>query len=58
MIFREYYKGTWADGSPLLAIPNYLRMNRAEAPQEGQQGRQGDRTPGSIIWIKKSLLSD
>jgi len=53
MIFREYYKGTWADGSPLLAIPNYLRMNRAEAPQEGQQGRQGDRTPGSIIWIKK-----
>ncbi|HBL73193.1 MAG TPA: hypothetical protein DD409_10150, partial [Bacteroidales bacterium] len=46
-------KGTWADGSPLLAIPNYLRMNRAEAPQEGQQGRQGDRTPGSIIWIKK-----
>lgn len=40
-------KGTWADGSPLLAIPNYLRLNRLEAPV------QGDRTPKFLIWIKK-----
>lgn len=39
--------GTWADGSPLLAIPNYLRMNRPVTPV------QGDRSPASIVWIKK-----
>jgi hypothetical protein len=39
--------GSWADGSPLLAIPNYLRMNRPVTPV------QGDRSPASIIWIKK-----
>jgi len=27
-------KGTWADGSPMLAIPNYARLNRA-APSQG-----------------------
>jgi hypothetical protein len=26
-------KGTWADGSPMLAIPNYARLNRgAQVP--------------------------
>jgi DUF1680 family protein len=35
--------GTWADGSPLLAIPNYARLNRL-----------GQRTPGtrSEVWFK------
>jgi hypothetical protein len=25
-------KGTFADGSPMVAIPNYARMNREPAP--------------------------
>jgi uncharacterized protein len=40
-------KGQWADGSPLVAIPNYARTNRLGEPV------QGDRSPKSIIWIKK-----
>jgi uncharacterized protein len=39
--------GTWADGSPLLAVPNYIRDNRMRTPDKA------DRTPSSIIWIKK-----
>jgi hypothetical protein len=39
--------GTWADGTPLLAIPNYIRSNRMETSPAK------DRTPESIIWIKK-----
>ncbi|HWK07518.1 MAG TPA: beta-L-arabinofuranosidase domain-containing protein [Puia sp.] len=58
-------KGTWADGSPLLAIPNYTRMNRATptaTPQStqviqptrpNQPPQYVEQTPGSIIWIKK-----
>jgi DUF1680 family protein len=41
-------KGQWADGTPLIAIPNYLRMNRL-----GTTPTPGDRTPASLIWIKK-----
>jgi hypothetical protein len=26
--------GQWADGSPMLAIPNYARMNRVGPPHE------------------------
>lgn len=40
-------KGSWADGTPLLAIPNYLRLNRVGTPV------QGDWTPTSIVWMKK-----
>ncbi|MBE0673510.1 MAG: glycoside hydrolase family 127 protein, partial [Bacteroidales bacterium] len=40
-------KGQWADGEPLLAIPNYARNNRNE-PRE-----PGDRSPKSIVWLKK-----
>jgi hypothetical protein len=36
--------GTWADGSPLLAIPNYARNNRN--PESVKEGN------GSIVWIK------
>ncbi|MCU0456991.1 MAG: glycoside hydrolase family 127 protein [Bacteroidales bacterium] len=39
--------GTWADGSPLLAVPNFARLNR---PVERTEG---DRTPTSIVWIRK-----
>jgi uncharacterized protein len=43
--------GKWRDGSPMLAIPNYARMNRVGPPpaypNEGQAGRQLD----SKVWI-------
>jgi len=40
-------KGTWADGTPLVAIPNYLRSNRLGTTPPA------DRTPTSLVWIKK-----
>jgi len=43
-------KGTWSDGTPLLAIPNYTRLNRAEPTSYPQYT---ERAPTSIIWIKK-----
>lgn len=58
-------KGSWADGSPLLAIPNYARLNRlpTTATPEAQQVLQPTRpneppqyinkAPTSIVWIKK-----
>jgi DUF1680 family protein len=58
-------KGFWADGSPLLAIPNYTRMNRVpptatpQSTQVIQPARPNqppqyiEQTPSSIIWIKK-----
>ncbi|HTI10833.1 MAG TPA: beta-L-arabinofuranosidase domain-containing protein [Puia sp.] len=58
-------KGVWADGSPLLAIPNYTRMNRVTptaTPQStqiiqparpNQPPQYVEQTPSSIIWIKK-----
>jgi DUF1680 family protein len=40
-------EGKWADGSDLLAIPNYLRMNRIQPVQEGR------RSPESMVWMRK-----
>ncbi len=46
--------GKWSDGSNLLAIPNYLRLNRPIAPDAPREGEQaGDQTPTSIVWINK-----
>ncbi len=49
-------KGKFADGSDLLAIPNYARTNRDGAatasPQAG--GRGGPRPLTSIVWIKEA----
>ncbi|MRR24516.1 hypothetical protein EG830_16205, partial [bacterium] len=48
-------KGKWNDGTDLIAIPNYLRLNRvigAAAPREGEEAR--DWTPTSIVWINKT----
>ena len=49
-------KGKFADGSDLLAIPNYARTNRdgsaTEYPQTG--GRSGPRPLTSIVWIKEA----
>jgi uncharacterized protein len=52
-------KGTFADGSPMLAIPNYARLNRepsrAAAAVTGADGavRPTGGPPTSIVWIKE-----
>ena len=59
-------KGQWADGSPLIAIPNYARLNRQpttpypQAPQATQPTRPNEppqavnnRGPVSIVWMKE-----
>jgi DUF1680 family protein len=45
-------KGQWEDGTPLVAIPNYARLNRGVTPTELPQQNPG-RVPISIIWINK-----
>jgi DUF1680 family protein len=60
-------KGTFDDGTPMLAIPNYARMNRetappppppppvvtaGAAPPQGQ--RPAPRPPSSSVWIKEA----
>lgn len=59
-------KGKWEDGSPLLAIPNYSRLNRLQ-PTPLPQTQQAtlptrpneppqpitNRGPVSIVWIKE-----
>ena len=42
-------KGSWYDGTPLLAIPYYARDNRF--PDE--QSRPRDRGPASSVWLKE-----
>jgi DUF1680 family protein len=54
-------KGKFADGSPMMAIPNYARTNRdKELPLEGTfpEGpdgafRPGRRPPTSIVWMRE-----
>jgi DUF1680 family protein len=38
--------GTWADGTPFMAIPYYARNNREYEESE-------DNTPGSMVWINR-----
>jgi len=40
-------KGTWDDGKPMQAIPNFARMNRNE-PRDPQI-----RTPRSNVWVNQ-----
>jgi len=40
-------RGTWADGAPMLAIPNFARMNRNEP------GDPHIRTPRSNVWVNQ-----
>ena len=40
-------KGTWADGKPMIAIPNYARMNRNE-PRD-----PNIRTSRSNVWVNQ-----
>jgi len=49
-------KGTFTDGSPLLAIPNYVRMNREPAPPPAPPPTPGAPRPApppvaSTVWI-------
>jgi len=57
-------KGAWADGTPLIAIPNYARNNRivkaetipsgTTTPTQAAEPPQRffNREPSSIVWIK------
>jgi len=55
-------KGKFADGSPMVAIPNYARTNRdKEMPLEGSLPLSADgavrparRPPTSIVWIREA----
>jgi DUF1680 family protein len=40
-------KGTWSNGDPMTAVPNYARLNRL-TPRDPQI-----RTPRSVVWVKK-----
>jgi DUF1680 family protein len=42
-------KGTWADGSKFLAIPNYARANREPSNQSNRRSRS---TVRSSVWLK------
>lgn len=44
-------KGKWADGSPLVAVPNYARLNRLTPTPTPDESR--NKQPVSIVWIKK-----
>ena len=39
-------KGKWADGTPLIAVPNFARCNRLLQPVNEKEIK-------SIVWIKK-----
>ena len=48
--------GKWEDGSPMLAVPNFARMNRVGPPPEYPGESESDRSPGSKpidskVWI-------
>jgi DUF1680 family protein len=54
-------KGKFADGSPMLAVPNYARCNRdpqtpppPPGPPPGADTRPPRRPPTSIVWIKEA----
>lgn len=45
-------KGQWADGSPLLAIPNYSRLNRVPVTATPDESGHPPAPPVSTVWIK------
>jgi hypothetical protein len=55
-------KGKFADGSPMLAIPNFVRLNREaglplpppSAPSQPGGGKPAPRQPASIVWISEA----
>jgi len=55
-------EGKFADGSPLVAVPNFVRMNRDQGiPREGEAppqatggGRPAPWPARSVVWIRES----
>ncbi len=61
-------KGTFADGTPLVAIPNFARYNREPAPPppppppppasvaagQAPQPRPAPPPPRSIVWMREA----
>jgi hypothetical protein len=49
--------GKWEDGEPMLAVPNFARMNRVGPPREYPGDAESDRASGSMppidskVWI-------
>jgi hypothetical protein len=49
--------GKWEDGSPMVAVPNFARMNRVAPPREYPGDAESDLAPGSMppieskVWI-------
>lgn len=43
--------GKWADGSPMMAIPNFARMNRVGPPKEYPDDRVPETPVDSKVWI-------
>ncbi len=44
-------KGTWQDGSPMLAVPNFTRMNRVGPPKEFLDDPSVNYAPGSTTGV-------
>jgi hypothetical protein len=44
-------KGKWADGTDLIAVPNYARMNRMGPPREYPEERRRREAVQSKVWI-------
>ena len=45
-------KGQWADGTPLLAVPNYARLNRVPVTASPDESNHMPPPPVSTVWIK------
>ncbi len=46
--------GTWADGKPMLAIPNYARMNRTGTPPTEYPKKPDFKTLQSVVWMRRA----
>ena len=44
--------GRWADGSPLIAVPNYARLNRVPVTAAPDESNHTPPPPVSTVWIK------
>jgi DUF1680 family protein len=47
-------KGKFADGSPLVAVPNYARMNREPGPPPEAPENRRNAEVRSIVWMKEA----
>lgn len=50
-------RGKFSDGSPMVAIPNYARMNRRKGteypPKEPDQKLLAGKPPASLVWMRE-----